>query len=116
MSIQKNHIAPSCPSCGRVCKPGETWPGANYCRGLILLGFIEDAPGLTAWELSQASGVPYTDATRGLAKLREFDAVSTEAEERPQGGYRYRYWLSGDVVARQRFADAASTAGRVVNR
>ena len=96
---------PSCPSCGRVCASGATWKGANYCRGLILFRFIKDAPGLTGWELSQASGMNYTDATRGLAKLREFDVVSTESEDRIQGGVRYRYWPSGDDDAQEHFLE-----------
>ena len=104
MSIQQPQLTrPTCPSCGRVCTPGSTWKGANYCRGLILLTFIRDKPGLTTWELSQASGNPYTDSSRGLAKLREFSVVSNESEERIQGGVRYRYWPSDDDDAHERF-------------
>ena len=105
-SIQPRHrTRPTCPSCGRVCEPGATWKGANYCRGLILLGLIKDTPGLTGWELSQASGLPYPDATRGLTKLREYSVVSTESEERIQGGVRYRYWPSGDTTAHELFLE-----------
>jgi hypothetical protein len=95
-----------CPSCGRLCEPAATWKGANYCRGLILLRFIEDQPGLSGWELSQTSGIPYTGATRLFAKLREYGVVTTEAEEREAGGFRYRYWPAGGAVARQRFVEA----------
>jgi hypothetical protein len=98
---------PACPSCGRACEPGATWKGANYCRGLILLRFIEDKPGLSAWELSQISSVPYTDATRGLAKLRDYQAVDTVMEERSGGdGFRYRYWPTDNPDAHQRFLEA----------
>ena len=96
---------PACPGCGRVCTPGSTWKGANYCRGLILLSFIKATPGLTGWELSQASGVPYTDTTRGLAKLKEYGVVSTESEDRIEGGVRYRYWPGGDDNAHDRFLE-----------
>jgi hypothetical protein len=106
-TTQKN---PACPSCGRTCELGTTWRGANYCRGLILLQFIEDNPGLSGAELSEASGIPYTDATRGLAKLREYGVVSTESEERSEGGFRYRYWPAGDTAA---FARFMSTLQRV---
>jgi hypothetical protein len=101
---------PACPSCGRVCELGATWKGANYCRGLILLRFIEDRPGLSGWELSQASGVPYTDAVRGLAKLREFGIVRTRSDEREQGGQRYRYWANGSTAVRARFVEAVRRA------
>jgi hypothetical protein len=97
------HKKAACPSCGRACELGATWKGANYCRGLVLLQVINDNPGLSAWELSQISGVPYTDATRGLAKLREFKVVSTESEERLEGGIRYRYYPANDSVALDRF-------------
>jgi hypothetical protein len=92
--------SPACPSCGRAFRAGATWAGANYCRGLALLGFIQQNPGKSAWELSQVSGMPYVAATRGLAKLREHEVVSIEAEERVQGGFRYRYWPAGGDVAR----------------
>ena len=98
-------LAPACPSCNRFCKPGATWKGANYCRGLILLGFIKDQPGLTGWKLSQASGMPYPDTTRGLAKLKEYGVVSTESEDRIEGGFRYRYWPSGDDDAHERYME-----------
>jgi hypothetical protein len=101
---------PHCPSCGRVCEPGTTWKGSNYCRGLVLLRFIEDQPGLSGWELAQISGVPYTDATRGLAKLREHGVVRTESEERDQGGIRYRYRPDGGAPARARFMEALRRA------
>lgn len=101
---------PHCPSCKRTCKPGATWAGANYCRGIILLDFIQDNPGLSAWELSQASGVPYTDATRGLNKLREYGVVNTVSEDKGDGKFRYRYWCSGDPDARQRFMNALQRA------
>jgi hypothetical protein len=97
---------PACPSCGRVSEPGTTWKGANYCRGLVLLRVIGDKPGLSAWELSQISHLPYTDATRGLAKLREYGVVSIETEERAQGGMRYRYWPAGDPAIRAGFVEA----------
>ena len=77
------------------------WRGANYCRGLVLLRCIEDQPGLSAWELSQQSGIPYTDITRGLAKLREYGLVRTIAEERVQGGHRLRYWAADGTPSRR---------------
>jgi DNA-binding IclR family transcriptional regulator len=96
---------PSCPSCGRQCEPGVTWKGANYCRGLILLRFIEDQPGLSGWELSQLSSVPYSDATRGLSKLREWKLVRPDSEDRGDGTIRYRYWPINDSGLRARFME-----------
>jgi predicted transcriptional regulator len=71
-----------------------------------LLNFIEDQPGLTGWELSEKTGIPYTDATKGLAKLREFRAVRTESEERETGGFRYRYRPIDDFQAHAAFVEA----------
>jgi hypothetical protein len=97
---------PRCPSCGRICTPGATWAGANYCRGLALLRHIEDKPGLSGWELSQVSGMPYAEATRGLEKLRERGVVATKAEDRAEVGFRYRYWPAGDPTVRAHFVEA----------
>ena len=113
MSIQQTPrtrpTAPACPSCGRICEPGKTWKGANYCRGLALLAFIAQAPGLSAWELSKLSGLPYKDTTRGLEKLREYGAVTTEREEIEGDRFRYKYF-TGSISARQGFLDAMSHA------
>lgn len=102
---------PSCPSCGRRCEPGVSWPGANLCRGLILLRVIGDHPGLSGWELSQRCGMPYADATRALLKLRDYEVVSTQSEPRADGtGIRYRYWPLDDAAARHRFFAAVRRA------
>jgi hypothetical protein len=95
--------SPECPSCSRVFKPGISWAGANFCRGAALLRFIDAEPGLSAWELSRISGIPYTDTTRGLAKLREYEAVTVEAEGREAGGFRYRRWPTDKPEGRESF-------------
>ena len=106
MSIQHHHIErPKCPSCGRVFQSSASWAGANFCRGLLLLVFIEDTPGLSAWELSQLSGLPYEDTKKGLEKLREYDAVATVREEIEGDRFRYRY-STGGTSDHQRFLDA----------
>jgi hypothetical protein len=64
-----------CPSCRRICEPGITWEGANYCRGLILLRFIKEKPGFSGWELFQASGILYTDTTDPVARAHFVGAV-----------------------------------------
>jgi hypothetical protein len=97
---------PRCPSCGRTSEEAATWAGANYCRGLALLRFIEDQPGLSGWELAQVSGMPYPEATRGLEKLRGKGAVAAQAEERADVGFRCRYYPAGDPAARARFVEA----------
>jgi len=67
--------------------------GANYCRGLYLLGVIAQRPGLSGSELSQETGVPYQAVVTGLTKIRDFgELVVAEAEERDQGGVRYSYF------------------------
>jgi hypothetical protein len=109
-TTQKILEPPNCPSCGRVCDPAATWKGANYCRGFALLPFIESNPGLSAWELSQVSGMSYQDATRGLAKLREYEAVLAEPEDRGDGSYRYRYWPADSPGAQDRFIANLRTA------
>ena len=109
-SIQQQRLTrPTCPSCGRVFQSGATWQGSNFCRGLLLLAFIKDTPGLTAWELSQASGIPYEDTKKGLDKLRNYDVVTTEKEAIEGDRFRYRY-STGSISGRQRFLDAMSHA------
>ena len=109
-SIQQPRLTrPTCPSCGRIFKPGSSWAGSNYCRGLFLLGFINDNPGLSGWELSEVSGLPYGDATRGLTKLREYDAVATEKEDIEGDRFRYRY-STGSIPGRGSFLSAMSHA------
>jgi hypothetical protein len=103
LNIIISRTAPRCPSCGRICDPASTWKGANYCRGLALLRFIEANPGLSRWELSKISGMSYNDTVRGLTKLREHNVVITQSEERAQGGTRYRYWPAGRTPERTRF-------------
>jgi hypothetical protein len=105
---------PRCPSCARAFTPGSTWKAANYCRGLLLLQFIDERPGLTGWQLSQQSGIPYTDATRGLAKLREYHLVRTEDEEREAGGVRFRYYPADDPAGRKRFEEVCQLNNRVL--
>ena len=100
---------PTCPSCARIFKPGATWQGSNFCRGLFLLQFVYDAPDLSAWELSQLSGLPYEDAKKGLEKLRDYDAVATVREEIEGDRFRYRY-STGGTSDHQRFLDAMSHA------
>jgi hypothetical protein len=95
--------SPVCPSCERTCEVGSSWKGANYCRAAVLLAYISQTPGLTTWELSQAAGMAYSDASKGLRKAREYDAMHFEPEEREQGGHRYRYFPAHDAAALERF-------------
>jgi hypothetical protein len=101
-----------CPSCNRAFTPGDTWKGANYCRGLFLLGVIEKNPGLSAWELSEFTSMSMTDAQRGLAKLRDFKVVGYESEPRDEeGSFRYRFYpLSDHAVKYERFKTYTGTA------
>jgi predicted transcriptional regulator len=54
--------------------------------------------------------MPYTDAGRGLAKLREHGVVSTESEQREAGGVRYRYRAGGNPAVRARFMEVLRRA------
>ncbi len=82
--------APSCPDCGR--KFQGSWPNANYCRSAFLLPYISENPGLSTWELSQQTGMPYSDVGRALQKAREWNALMWDEEPRENGeGVRYRY-------------------------
>lgn len=83
---------PKCRFCGREFRQGEWWSWANMCRASHLLPIIVDNPGLSAWELSQVSGLNYQDTSKGLQKARDGGLVTTEAEDREAGGIRYRYW------------------------
>lgn len=83
-----------CPVCGRI--PGAGAFQANYCLGFAMLDVIRRNPGLTTFELSKIGPLTYAQAVRAAEKLRANGWVRTEAEEREQGGTRYRYW-AGDV-------------------
>lgn len=82
---------PVCGYCNRSFGPAESWHGSNYCRAVFLLEFIGEHPGLSAWEIAKASGMPYAGVTRGLEKAREWELLECVTEEREQGGIRYRY-------------------------
>ena len=107
---QSGLARPMCPSCGRICDLGTSWPGANFCRGLTLLKWIEDTPNLSAAELAKVTGIPYKDVARGLLKLRHYNLLLTVPEDRTEGGYRYRYEYTGDLEARQDFMEALRRA------
>jgi hypothetical protein len=64
-------------------------------------------PGLTTFELSLESGLSYQDASRGLAKLREYNAVRFEPEQRAEGGIRYRHYPATGTPGYGRFLKAA---------
>ena len=85
---------PQCPHCGKTFTPGETWFNANYCRAVFLTNFLKDNPNLTTWELSQRTNILYSDAVKGMAKAREWGLVICSAEDRSNGGIRYRYKLA----------------------
>lgn len=111
----QTRVYPACPSCGRMFRPALSWKGANYCRGLYLLRFIEDEPGLSAWTLSQRAGLAYEDTTRGLTKLRAHALVTTEEQERGAGGIRYLYYPAHDLEQRLRFMETLRVAERSNN-
>jgi predicted transcriptional regulator len=96
-----------CPSCGQVFTPGLFWVGANYCRGLYLLEVIAKRPGKSGWELSEETGMLYSNVSSALSKLREWAIVDAQAEERAQGGIRYRYFPLDDAPRRASFEEAA---------
>lgn len=82
---------PKCSHCGREFAPGQTWHGSNFCRAAHLLPIIAANPGISTWELSQKAGMPYADTNRAVLKARDWNVLDFVAEERPQGGQRYRY-------------------------
>ncbi len=82
----------SCPDCGREFAPGVSWPNANYCRASFLLPVIAESPNLSAWELSQRTGMAYQATVKALEKAREWNALQWFEEPREDGdGVRYRY-------------------------
>lgn len=97
---------PNCPHCSRQFTPGSYWTGANYCRGIYLLNWIHQHPGLSAWELSQLAHIPYTDTTRALLKLRDWGLLVHTVEDRQGGGQRFRYECSNNAEALQNFQAA----------
>ncbi len=100
---------PSCPSCEQSLD-ADGIQGVNYCRALFLLPFIEAAPGLTGWELSQRSGLSYGATVRGTQRLRDRDAVVAEAEDRDQGGIRFRYFpAAADAITKFQVIHDAAT-------
>ena len=104
---------PRCPHCERTLAPGACWTGANYCRGFYLYPVIKANPGLTAWELSQAANLAYSDTTRGLLKLRDYGVLDFVAEERDGGGQRYRYTVKPDGEGLPRFLLALRRATEI---
>ena len=84
-------VYPACTFCGGSFGPADSWHGSNFCRAAFLLEFIEEHPGLSAWEIAQQSDMPYAGVTRGLAKAREWELLDCAPEDREQGGIRYRY-------------------------
>ena len=85
----------ACPTCGRVFKSDKTVS--------LLLAYVAENPGHSAWELSVATGIDYRDASRALRKARAWGAVEWDVEVREAGGTRYRYrvasdWKSGGVA------------------
>jgi len=80
-----------CSHCDREMQPGRHWYGANFCRAWYLMPWIEANPGHSAWEISQETGLSYGDANKALMKTRDMALVNVTEEERPQGGFRYRY-------------------------
>ena len=85
---------PNCSHCGKTFTPGETWVNANYCRAVFLISFIKEHPNLSTWELSQATGMLYSDAVKGMGKAREWGLVICIAENRDSSGIRYRYEIA----------------------
>jgi len=79
----------TCPECGRGLRMGMHQ--LSYCAAFIVLQIVEARPGKTAWELAQMSGIPYSSVTKGLNRARAEAWVGIEAEDREQGGIRYRY-------------------------
>jgi DNA-binding IclR family transcriptional regulator len=104
------NAAMECPSCRKDLDAAPFWVGANYCRGLYLLEVIASNPGMSGWELSQLTGMPNHNVTSGLTKLREWWVVDARAEERDQGGIRYRYFSLTDAPRRKAFEEAARAA------
>ena len=99
---------PACPSCGTPFEVGKWWGGSNYCLGLFMLDIVANNPGLSAWELSQRCTMDYANVSKGLNKLRDFEVIQVEPEERTQGGIRYRYFGINEP-ARERFEDSVRT-------
>jgi len=83
-----------CGVCGRQISTGMFQ--ANYCRAFLALDLVGSYPGKTVWELAQASEIPYADLSTGLEKARSHQWVSAVAEDREQGGIRYRYFPLAD--------------------
>ena len=83
-----------CKTCGRPFGLDQAWMGINYCRARLLVEVVRNAPGLSAWELSRLSGLPYGETNRGLTKGRDWGIFDLVQEDRTQGGFRYRYRLS----------------------
>jgi DNA-binding transcriptional ArsR family regulator len=81
-----------CPGCGRELLPESNWSQVNFCRALTLMPWIKDHSGLSAWELSKASGFAYSQVSKAVVKLRDLELVMAEPEAREAGGYRYRYY------------------------
>ena len=87
----QTQLYPKCPACKREFRPGDFWLGANFCRARFLFPLIATRPGLTTAEIAHESGMPYNLTLKALAKMRGYDLLEWDAEERTQGGQRYHY-------------------------
>lgn len=89
-----------CPSCRREFKPNVSWGDSSSCSAFFLALFIADEPGMSAYDLSQTSGLAYSATTAGLKRARENNLFRLEQEDRAEGGFRYRYSPLPDHDAR----------------
>ena len=84
---------PTCPHCGGSFRPGVHWLRSNYCKAAYLIRVLAANPGVSTWEISQLSGLAYSDAVKGMNKARALQVVVAEPEERAQGGIRFRHYV-----------------------
>lgn len=95
---------PVCNHCGRTLEQGVSWPNISACRLSFLLPLVADCPGLSAAELSNASGLDYKATSSAMAKARELAVVISTPEDRGDGTMRYRFEASPDWEQRVRRA------------
>jgi len=69
---------------------------SNFCRLWTILPYVESENGLTTAEIGQRAEMAYADVSKAMVKGRALEMFRLEQEDRGDGSYRYKHYLSKD--------------------